>query len=218
LQELLQQYGPTLGPIIQFLLLMCSGVGIPLGEDIINIPAGILVAKGDMEFWPVLIAAYVGVCGGDILWFFIVSRWGARLLHIKWFKRILHPRRLLQAKYRIDRSGTWVIVLARFIPASRTSVITMAGMLHLPFWKFTLATMSCVLITAPIQVGFGWLIGREFATESTYNLIQWSVGGVLLVVVILLCYFMWRRGRRHGSRPRRAKVAWLKSFRSGSTK
>ena len=218
MQELLQQYGPTLGPIIQFLLLMCSGVGIPIGEDIINIPAGILVAKGDMEFWPVLIAAYVGVCGGDILWFFIVSRWGARLLHIRFFKRILHPRRLLQAKYRFDRSGIWVVVLARFIPASRTSVITVAGMLHLPFWKFVAATMSCVLITAPIQVGAGWLIGREFATESTYNLIQWSIGGVLLVVVILVGYTLWRRGRHHGRRRPRAKVAWLRSFRRGSAK
>ena len=218
MQEILQQYGPTFGPIIQFLLLMCSGVGIPLGEDIINIPAGILVAKGDMGFWPVLLAAYVGVCGGDLLWFFIVSRWGARLLHIKWFKRFLHPRRLLQAKYRIDRSGIWVIILARFIPASRTTVITVAGMLHLPFWKFALATMTCVLITAPLQVGLGWLIGREFTTQSTVTLIQWSIGGILLVIVILACYLAVRRRRRLGKRPQRAKVAWLRSFRSGSVK
>ena len=213
MQEFLQQYGDSSIPIIQFLLLLCSGVGIPIGEDIVNIPAGMLAADNNALLWPVLIAAYVGVVCGDALWFIIVSRWGAKLLHIRWFKRLLHPRRLLQAKYRIDRYGAWIIVLARFIPASRTTTITVAGMLHLPFWKFFIATVSCVLITAPIQVGVGWLIGREMATRGTFDLIQWTVGLFLLASVIVVVIWLWRRQRRHGGHPPRARVAWLKQFR-----
>ncbi|MCH2148563.1 MAG: DedA family protein [Phycisphaerales bacterium] len=213
MQEFLQQYGDSSIPIIQFLLLLCSGVGIPIGEDIVNIPAGMLAADNNALLWPVLIAAYVGVVCGDALWFIIVSRWGAKLLHVRWFKRLLHPRRLLQAKYRIDRYGAWIIVLARFIPASRTTTITVAGMLHLPFWKFFIATVSCVLITAPIQVGVGWLIGRELATRGTFDLIQWTVGLFLLASVIVVVIWLWRRQRRHGGHPPRARVAWLKQFR-----
>lgn len=217
MQELLQQYGDSFIPIIQFLLLLCSGVGIPIGEDIINIPAGMLVADNHSLMWPVLIAAYVGVICGDVLWFIVVSRWGARLLHVRRFKRILHPRRLLQAKYRIDRHGAWIIVLARFIPASRTTTITVAGMLHLPFWKFFFATVSCVLITAPVQVGVGWLIGRELTTRGTFDLIQWSVGLFLLAAVLVTVIWFWRRQRRHGAHPPRARVAWLKQFRRSSS-
>ena len=213
MHELLQQYGETFVPIIQFLLLLCSGVGIPIGEDIVNIPAGMLVAESPSLLWPVLIAAYVGVCCGDVLWFIVVSKFGARLLHVRWFKRLMHPRRLLQAKYQIDRRGAWVIVLARFIPASRTSAITVSGMLHLPFWKFFIATTSCVLITAPAQVFFGWLIGRELASRSTFDLIQWGVGLTLLVGVIVGVVWYVRRQRGQGERPPRASVAWLKQFR-----
>ncbi|MDG2292556.1 MAG: DedA family protein, partial [Phycisphaerales bacterium] len=183
----------------------------------INIPAGMLVADNHSLMWPVLIAAYVGVICGDVLWFIVVSRWGARLLHVRRFKRILHPRRLLQAKYRIDRHGAWIIVLARFIPASRTTTITVAGMLHLPFWKFFLATVSCVLITAPVQVGVGWLIGRELTTRGTFDLIQWSVGLFLLAAVLVAVIWLWRRQRRHGGHPPRARVAWLKQFRRSSS-
>ena len=213
MHELLQQYGETFVPIIQFLLLLCSGVGIPIGEDIVNIPAGMLVAESPSLLWPVLIAAYVGVCCGDVLWFIMVSKFGARLLHVRWFKRLMHPRRLLQAKYQIDRRGAWVIVLARFIPASRTSAITVSGLLHLPFWKFFIATTSCVLITAPAQVFFGWLIGRELASRSTFDLIQWGVGLTLLAGVIVGVVWYVRRQRGQGERPPRARVAWLKQFR-----
>ena len=198
MHEFLLQYGPVYGPIIQFLLLMGSGVGIPIGEDIVNIPAGILVAEGDMLLWSVLLAGYLGVVCSDCLWFVLVSRFGVRLLRIRWFKRIMHPRRLLRAKYQIDRRGTWFIVLARFIPASRTSAITVAGMLHLPFWKFALATGICVLVTAPIQIGVGYLIGLGLASRSTFEMIQIFVGLGLLLGVIIVVVWLWRRSRFAG--------------------
>jgi len=214
MHEFLLQYGPVYGPIIQFLLLMGSGVGIPIGEDIVNIPAGILVAEGDMVLWSVLLAGYLGVVCSDCLWFILVSRYGVRLYRIRWFKRLMHPRRLLRAKYQIDRRGAWFIVLARFIPASRTSAITVAGMLHLPFWKFGLATAICVLITAPIQVGAGYLIGLGFATRSTYEMVQILVGVTFLLGVMFGVAWMWRRSRRHGAPPPRARARWLRQFRT----
>ena len=214
--ELLHQYGPVYGPFIQFLLLMCSGVGIAIGEDVVNIPAGILVAEGDMVLWSALLAGYLGVVCSDCLWFLIVSRFGVHLFRIKWFKRLLHPRRLLRAKYQVDRRGAWFIVLARFIPASRTSAITVAAMLHLPFWKFLLATATCVLITTPMQIGFGYLIGLGLTSRDTFGAIQWLIGLSLLAAVLVVVLWAWRRGRRSGATLPRAKARWLRQFRSGA--
>ncbi|MAB81911.1 MAG: hypothetical protein CMJ24_08170 [Phycisphaerae bacterium] len=216
MHEFLLQYGPVYGPIIQFLLLMGSGVGIPIGEDIVNIPAGILVAEGDLVLWSVLLAGYLGVVCSDCLWFILVSRFGVHLFRIRWFKRLMHPRRLLRAKYQIDRRGAWFIVLARFIPASRTSAITVAGMLHLPFWKFAVATAVCVLVTAPIQIGVGYLIGRGLASRSTYEMVQILVGVTLVVAILAVVWWLWRRSRRQGTPPPRAKAKWLRQFRSPS--
>jgi membrane protein DedA with SNARE-associated domain len=153
------------GPLAVFILLMLSGVGIPVGEDLVNIPAGAFIAGGALELWPVLVMAYLGVVCSDCLWFTICSRYGTPLLHRRWFKRFVHPRRLLQAKHELEERGVWLVVMARFIPSSRTTAISISGMLHMPFWKFFTATALCVLVTVPMQVGVGYLIGLGVAAD-----------------------------------------------------
>jgi len=207
----------TFGPWAVFFLLMLSGIGVPLGADVIVIPAGILVCRGDLPLWETLIAAYVGVCAADTLWFLVITRYGAPLLHRRWFKRMVHPRRLLEAKHQMEQRGTWVVVCARFIPGSRTSVITVAGLLHLKPWKFISATCACVAITAPMQIGFGWLIARGFRSDDDAELVQWIIGAIVLAAVLVFVYRMWRRHRvSDASRPPRARVRWLKRFRKRS--
>ena len=39
------------GPFAVFLLLMLTGIGIPLGEDVVIIPAGILAGAGTLDPW-----------------------------------------------------------------------------------------------------------------------------------------------------------------------
>lgn len=214
MEELIAEHLDAYGPLAVFVLLMLSGVGVPVGEDIVTIPAGILVGQEKMSFWPTVVAAYLGVCGSDCLWFMVISRFGTRLLHKRWFKRIIHPRRLLEAKHQIEQRGAWVIVMARFIPASRTPVITMAGLLHLPFWKFAIATFSCVLITAPMQIGFGCLIALGIGSRDLAQTILLIVGGVMLIVAGVFGYRWYRQWRAHrGPRPR-AKAKWLRRFRA----
>ena len=59
------------GWLAMIVLLLASGVGIPIGEELVNVPAGIFVGKGEMPVWSTFLAAYVGVLGGDFLWFWI---------------------------------------------------------------------------------------------------------------------------------------------------
>ena len=121
MEDLIANFLDSYGPLAVFCLLMLSGFGIALGEDIITIPAGVFIAAGHMDFWPTLIAAYAGVVLADWLWFWICSNYGTRLLHQRWFKRLVHPRRMLEIKHQFERRGVWLIVFARFIPSSRTT-------------------------------------------------------------------------------------------------
>ncbi len=200
------------GPYAVFLLLMLTGIGVPVGEDLVVIPAGALVGHGHMQFWPTVLAAYLGVVSSDALWFGICFRYGTRLLHKRAFKRLVHPRRLLEAKHQMDRRGAWMVAMARFIPGSRTTTITVAGILHMPFWKFILATGSCALVTAPIQVGVGILSARMLGVTDTAELFQLILGLVLLSVAAMLVMGLWRRHRRSARRAPRAKAKWLRHF------
>jgi membrane-associated protein len=105
------------GPWLVFGLLLLSGIGIPLGEEMVTIPAGVLIAQGRLEYLPIVIAGYCGIVIADLMWFHICRTLGTRLLHLRWSKRLFHPRRILQAKHQLDHRGIWVIVMARFIPS-----------------------------------------------------------------------------------------------------
>jgi membrane protein DedA with SNARE-associated domain len=203
----------TYGPFAVFLLLMLTGVGVPLGEDLIVIPAGVLVGYGTLNPWQTALWAYAGVLASDCMWYAICSEYGTRLLHKRWFKRTIHPRRLLEVKHHLEKRGAWVVLMARFIPGSRTPAITAAGVLHLPFWKFAVATAGGCLATVPIQLGLGFLIARGFATLGTADLVQAIIGVVILILAILLGLTWWRQFRAHRHQRPRAKAAWLRRFR-----
>lgn len=205
------------GPVLVWFLLMGSGVGIPLGEDFVLIPTGLFLATNDVPIMPYLIAGYLGVVCSDLLWFGVCAKFGVKMLRIRWFRRIFHPKRLLQAKYQIDRRGTWMIFAARFIPASRTSMITVAGMLRMNFWRFAAVTASCVLVTAPLQVGFGYLIGRGIADRSTSTIVTWALAAGILIVILVVFGRSWLRHRRSGRRTPRARTRWLRQLRKGGS-
>jgi membrane protein DedA with SNARE-associated domain len=213
ISELFSMVSPTLGPWVVFGLLMLSGIGIPLGEDIIIIPAGMIVAHGEMPLVPTLIAAYSGVVGGDLLWFIVCKKFGTRILHKRWFKRFIHPKRMLQVKYQFDRRGAWAIVLSRFIPASRTTTIAVAGMMHMPYLKFAIPTVICCLVTVPMQLFAGWWIAESLQAKSSVELVVRLLGLVMVVVATVWVYRLWSIHRASGKRVPRAKASWLRRFR-----
>jgi membrane protein DedA with SNARE-associated domain len=197
------------GPFAVLMLLL-----LPLGEDLIIIPAGMLIANGTLDPWLTAVCAYLGVILSDTIWYYIGYHYGTPVIHKRWFKRTAHPRRLLEAKHHIERRGAWVIVISRFIPGSRTTVICMSGMLHLPAWKFFLAECTCVLLTVPTQLGLGYLIAHGIGSVTTAQMIfkVLAVIAVMIALTFIIGFISRRWVAKH--RAPRAKAAWLKRFRS----
>ena len=217
INTIIEMYGPY-GPWVVFALLLASGVGIPIGEEVVNIPAGFLIAKDRLPLVWTLLASYAGIICADCLWFSISRHYGTRLLHTRWFRRLLHPRRILQAKHQIEKRGGWFMVAARFVPSTRTAAITVSGMLHMKWWQFILVEVICVAITAPLQLGLGYLIGNNVTTEETASLVLWIVGLVIAVTLIPLFIGWIVRWRSSRSRPPRARAKWLRKFRRPRTR
>jgi membrane protein DedA with SNARE-associated domain len=204
----------TYGPFAVFLLLMLSGVGIALGEEMVTIPAGVFIATGRLEFWSTAVCAYAGIVLADYMWFWVCNHYGTRVLHRRWAKRLIHPRRLLETKHQMERRGAWLIVMARFIPSSRTTAITVAGIFHMPFWKFAVATATCVLITVPAQLGIGYLVGLGMNEERTLAELLFRILGLVMLIIAVTTIIGWiMRHRASRRRAPRAKASWLRRFR-----
>ena len=213
LQVAVEGFIENYGLLSVAVLLLLSGIGLALGEEMVTLPAGVLIATGKLDFATTAIVAYVSIVIADMMWFGICRHFGTPLLHRRWAKRLIHPRRLLEAKHQLELRGAWIVVMARFIPSSRSTTITVAGMLHMPFWKFAAATASCTLLTVPIQLGFGYLIGRGSTTEDLPDLIFRIVGVVMILLAVTLTLSLFYRHRASRQRPRRAKAKWLREHR-----
>ncbi len=209
----IEQYGA----IALFFAFIISGVGLHLSEDFILIPAGWLAAHDFAMFSKFWLWAYLGIVAGDALWFFMCSIFGTRFLHSRWFKRVLHPRRLLEVKHQIDERGVWVLLAARFIPGTRTPVITMCGLMHMAWWKFLVVELSCVVVTVPLQMLVGVLGARAAAKAGVTDITHQALVGVAFTIAfVVLMYFghLWWSSRRTKLRAPRAPARWLKLYQA----
>ena len=208
------------GAITVFVAFLVSGIGLHLSEDLILIPAGWISAHDPKFFWELAAAAYAGIVLGDLGWFLLCHTFGARLLQSKFFKRMFHPRRLLEVKHQIDQRGVLVLIAARFIPGTRTPVITMCGVLHMATWKFITVEAVCVLVTAPMQMAIGWLAFHAAEQAGVTDIFHQIMIGVAVTLAVVIGLWLVHRAieqRKSKKRPPRAKVAWLRTFR-GATK
>tara|TARA_Y100000589_G_scaffold172646_2_gene163898 strand:+ start:1223 stop:2146 length:924 start_codon:yes stop_codon:yes gene_type:complete len=198
------------GPWLLFGLLMASGVGMALGEDAFIIPAGFLMERELMPFWWTIAAAYFGVVFADTLWMLVVRQFSGTIMRFRFFRRMFHPRRILEIKYKFDRWGTWVVVLSRFIPFSRTPVFTAAGLARMKIWKFMIAESLSALPVVGMQLGFGWLISKGVSMTAKQKHVQETIFfSIILAIILVMFWFWWRRKKLKIKAPR-APAAWLR--------
>ena len=211
IEEGIERYGAT----AIFVAFVISGIGLHLSEDFILIPAGWLAAQDWALFGEFALAAYLGIVLGDAGWFWMCRTFGTRLIHTRFVKRMFHPRRLLEIKWQIDLRGAWVLLAARFIPGTRTPVITMCGVLHMSWWKLLLVEGVCVLVTAPMQMMIGWLAFHAAEKAGVTNMahqVMVAVAVTLAVVIGLWLVHKWLDARKATRRPPRSSVRWLRVF------
>jgi len=198
------------GPWLLFGIIMLAGVGIPVSEEILIIPAGFLIERGVLPLWWTIAAAWTGVVLADLIWMLLVRRFAHRLLGIRFFRRMFHPRRLLEIKHLLDRWGAWVVIMGRILPAARTPVITAAGLAHMPVRKFMLGECIGAAKSVGWQLFVGWLIAKGLGDSIHDRHVRDAVliGGCVLVLIVVAWWIRRRQSKRR-HRPR-APMRWLR--------
>jgi membrane protein DedA with SNARE-associated domain len=92
-------------------------------------------------------------------------------------------------------------------------MMTMSGLMQLPWWKILAVEAAGVLITAPLQIGIGVgvaKIGSQF--ESAAHRWMLYIGATLAVVALMGVVHVLISRRRSKHRPPRAPMRWLAGF------
>lgn len=173
------------------LLMFLENVFPPIPSELIMGLGGIAVARGSMEFWPLLAVGTVGSTLGNYVWFLagdrlgyqrlepIVSRWG-RWLTMEWED--------VERASRFFRShGQWIVFAMRFSPFLRTMISLPAGLSHMKHAKFLAFTFAGAAVwNTLLIIGGRWL--NAYLAE-TQEWLGWIVLGSLVLVIGA---YLWR--------------------------
>jgi membrane protein DedA with SNARE-associated domain len=119
-----------------------ESLGIPLPGEIVLVSAALLSSQhGDVN--PVIlgICATAGAVVGDSIGY-AIGRKGGRPLLAKLgakFPKHFGPAHIGTAERSFEKWGMWAVFIGRFIALLRIFAGPLAGVLHMPYWKFLIA-------------------------------------------------------------------------------
>ncbi len=176
-------------------VLILTGSGLPIPEEVPIVTAGILSAHGQMNPWLALVCCLFGAVAGDGVMYWIGYHFGRNVLREHhWWARFVKPSREAQIERMIERHGLKVFFLARFLVGLRAPVYLSAGILRVPFRRFLLIDLFCATM----------VIGTFFVLSYRYGMaiVRWIQGieiwlsVVVVLVLIVVALYFWRRHRR----------------------
>jgi membrane protein DedA with SNARE-associated domain len=124
---------------------------IPAWAALVGI--GVLIASGNLNFWPIWVAGSVGAALGDWLSFWIGVKLGPPVAHVWPLSR--HPELLPKGETFVKRWGPVAIFIGRFFGPLRASVPLVAGIFRMPFWEFQIANFASAFVWAGVLLTLG---------------------------------------------------------------
>jgi membrane protein DedA with SNARE-associated domain len=177
-------------------VLILTGTGLPIPEEVPIIAAGVLSANGQLLWWLALPSCLLGALLGDCVMYWIGYHFGRSVLreHPYW-SHFVKPEREAQIEQMLHVHGLKVFFLARFLVGLRSPVYLSAGIMRVPFRRFFLIDLFCATAVISVFFGISYYFGETIATWIK------SAEIVLTVVVVLALVgvgvYFWRRHRRH---------------------
>ena len=173
-----------------FLGLLCSGLGIPVPEDLPLIAAGVLADHGGMSVPVASVACGVFVLARDSIVFTLGYRYGANVLENRWAQRIVSPEQLHRAQGYLEKHGAAVVFVGRFVPGFRAAIFFAAGASKIRPLVFILTDTLAAVISLPffIWIGYAFSQNMERIQELVGNFRAVTLGLLTLGLAVLL----WR--------------------------
>jgi len=186
------------------LLMALESSIVPVPSEVVMPPAAFWAAQGRMNIWGVIAAGTFGSWLGSAISYW-VSRW-AGLPFIERFGKyvLMSPEKVHMAEAWVERYGATGIFLARLLPVVRHLISIPAGILRMPFGKFSLYTVAGAGLWCAVLSWFGLQVlgdqphllqSPEAMVSAIKAKMGWIVAGVVGLAV-LYAFMIWFRGRK----------------------
>lgn len=192
-----QEWLETVPPLAIYLLvggvIGLESLGIPLPGEIILVSSALLASQhGDINPFVLGACASAGAIIGDSIGYAIGRRGGRPLL--AWlgtkFPKHFSEGHIATAERSFQKWGMWAVFFGRFVALLRIFAGPLAGVLHMPYWKFLIANVFGGILWAGGTTAVIYYVG--VVAESWLKRFSW-LGLVAAVLIGLTSMLILKR-------------------------
>lgn len=197
--ESLLALASSLGYVGIFLLMTLESSFIPFPSEIVLIPAGVLVQKGEMAFSLVFVAGVLGSLAGAFINYALALHLGRRVVNKLVFKYgkifFISEKSILKSEKYFEKHGEVTTFVGRLIPGIRQLISLPAGFSQMKLGKFGVYTALGAGVWSLILIYIGYVFGENMALVEE-NLGVVSLGLVAIALAVVLVYVLLQSGKR----------------------
>jgi len=189
-----------LGYVGIFIGMMIESTIFPLPSEIILIPAGALIAKGEMDFFTVFLAAVFGTILGALINFLFAMLFGRKVVNVMVHKYgkflFITKKKLKKADDYFNKHGEITTFIGRLIPVARHLFSIPAGFSRMNIFKFIIYTA----LGAGLWTSILLLIGYVF-----WNKLEWInmhlnflyIISLIIALTAAIIYIVLHKNHKH---------------------
>lgn len=147
--------------VLLFGVLVLSGVGLPVPEEVTLVFSGYLAYLEFISFWPAVYVLIAGIVAADVCGYLLGRHAGAFLARLitKW-----RPFAILFEKVSslFERKGDKIVLFSRPFAGVRVAVPMFAGYTRMSFVKFLLLDLAAAVPWTLFLVSLSYYLGSGF--------------------------------------------------------
>jgi membrane protein DedA with SNARE-associated domain len=173
-------------------LLIATGFGSPLPEDLLLLTAGYLISDNVFSWHVAIPLAFVGVLGSDLILYTAGTRMRRHAPTRAWVQRLVSTGRPGVARLWIRRYGAMAVFFARLVPGTRYLCFISAGLHGISLRRFVLFDLLGAVIWIPLLLFVGAQLGEQIGgLDAVLRGIGRTV--IWVVVALIIGVTVWKR-------------------------
>lgn len=190
------QWAQELGPWGIFSFLVLCSFGLPIAKSLLLLLAGMLAQNDPQNVTGYLLAAVLGLHGGDFSLFLIGWIFDDRLLKLRLVNKIISEKKLEQARNLIAKHGLYSLVIIRLTPYIRGVCYLTLGSLKMSIVRFnTINILVCFVYSLFFFLPGYYMISQ---IENLRKISRYgnTLLGILFLILIAGFILHWQKKRR----------------------
>ena len=176
--------------------ILIESAGVPFPGETLLLAAAAWAAARNHSILLVILFGFIGATAGADLGYYLGYKGGRPFVERFGSLFRIRPEHIARSEMFFSRHGDRAILAARFVIGLRTWGSMLAGMSHMPFWRFQLFSALGGLVWAAIVGVAGYFLGSNLGLLETIVRALGFGGLAIIVAVVIIALVAQRRASR----------------------